>query len=215
MQIYLLCCIVAVLLFCRFVLFVIYKNKLLQVNSIFRVVFSRMEITLRQWIESCLSFKYISNFSSIVCIIAYYTNAYQIFFILAPLMITNLIFTFILEWFDLDELVKGVFAIQNHSQNTQQNTIQNISYIKNQFLILNTFWHIIPVLWLYHILNKEHLINIFKPNFMGMYLEASVISIIYFYFGSKNMVYGDINYSGYLILYFLVLLGVCCYLYFL
>ena len=164
-----------------------------------------MEITFRQWIESCLSFKYISNFSIIGCIIAYYTNAYQIFFILAPLLINNLIFTFILEWFDLDELVKSVFALQD--------TPQNISYIKNQFVILNTLWHLIPVLWLYHILNKEHLIDIFKPNFMGIYLEASVISLIYFYFGSKNMVYGDINYSCYLIFYFLVLLGICCYLY--
>ena len=168
-----------------------------------------MEITFRQLIESCLSFKYISNFSIPVCIYAHYVNAYQIFFILTPLVITNLIFTFFLEWFDLDELVKSVFAIQNHSQNKPQ----NISYIKNQFLILNTFWHLIPVLWLYHILNKEHLINIFKPNFMGMYLEASVISIIYFYFGSKNMVYGDINYAWYLIFYFIMLLGVCCYLY--
>jgi hypothetical protein len=172
-----------------------------------------MEITFRQWIESCLSFKYISNFSIIACIIAYYTNAYQIFFILAPLLITNLIFTFILEWFNLDELVKSVFALQNTQQNTIQNTIQNLSYIKNQFVILNTLWHLLPVLWLYHTLNKEHLINIFKPNFMGMYLEAGVISLIYFYFGSKNMVYGDINYAGYLILYFLVLLSVCCYLY--
>ena len=194
-------------------IFVIYKNKLLQVNSIFTVVYFRMEITFRQLIESCLSFKYISNFSIIICIISYYVNAYHIFFILTPLVITNLIFTFILEWFDLDELVKSVFTIQNTIQNHSQNKPQNISYIKNQFLILNTFWHIIPVLWLYYILNKEHLINIFKPNFMGMYLEASVISIIYFYFGSKNMVYGDINYAGYLILYFLVLLGVCCYLY--
>ena len=168
-----------------------------------------MEITFRQWIESCLSFKYISNFSIIGCIIAYYTNAYQIFFILAPLLITNLIFTFILEWFDLDELVKSVFALQNR----QQDAPQNLSYIKNQFVILNTLWHLILVLWLYHILNKEHLINIFKPNFMGIYLEASVISLIYFYFGSKNMVYGDINYSCYLIFYFLVLLGICCYLY--
>ena len=168
-----------------------------------------MEITFRQWIESCLSFKYISNFSIIGCIIAYYTNAYQIFFILAPLLITNLIFTFILEWFNLDELVKSVFALQN----TPQNTIQNLSYIKNQFVILNTLWHLLPVLWLYHILNKEHLIDIFKPNFMGIYLKASVIILIYFYFGSKNMAYGNINYSCYLICYFLVLLSVCCYLY--
>lgn len=170
-----------------------------------------MEITFRQWIESCLSFKYISNFSIIICIIAHYTNAYQIFFILAPLLLTNLIFTFILEWFNLEELVKNVLNIQNIPLN--QNTKQNIKYIENQFLILNTLWHLIPLLWLYYILNKEHLITIFKPNFMGIYLESAVISLIYFYFGSKNMVYGNINYPCYLIFYFLVLLGVCCYLY--
>jgi len=170
-----------------------------------------MEITVRQWIESCISFKYISNFSIIVCIIAYYTNAYQIFFILAPLLLTNLIFTFILEWFNLEELVKSVFNIENIPLN--KNTLQNIKYIENQFFILNTLWHLIPVLWLYYILNKEQLIDIFKPNFMGIYLKSAVIGLIYFYFGSKNMVYGNIDYSCYLIFYFMVLLAVCCHLY--
>ena len=44
---------------------------------------------VKKWL-SYISFRYISNFSIIVCIFAYYTNEYSIFFILAALVITNL-----------------------------------------------------------------------------------------------------------------------------
>jgi len=165
-----------------------------------------MEITLRQWIESCLSFKYISNSSIIICLIAYYTNAYSLFFILAPIVITNLILILFLEYNSLDELVNTVF-------NLQKATKKEVEDIKTQFVILNTLWHALPVLWLYYILNKDNLIYVFKPNFMGVFLQCSVICILYFYFGSKNMIYGNINYSSYFILYLITLLGVCSYLY--
>jgi hypothetical protein len=165
-----------------------------------------MEITLRQWIESCLSFKYISNSSIIICLIAYYTNAYSLFFILAPIVITNLILILFLEYNSLDELVNTVF-------NLQKATKKEVEYIKTQFVILNTLWHALPVLWLYYILNKDNLIYVFKPNFMGVFLQCCAICLIYFYFGSKNMIYGDINYSSYLILYLITLLSVSSYLY--
>jgi hypothetical protein len=165
-----------------------------------------MEITLRKWIDSCLSFKYISNFSIIASIIAYYTNAYTIFFILAPIIITNLIFILILEYNNLDTLVKTLFHLENISYQELQN-------IKFKFVILNTIWHILPIFWLYHILNKENIIYIFKPNFMGIFLQSCIICIIYFYFGSINRIYGNINYSSYLVIYLILLLGVCIYLY--
>jgi hypothetical protein len=165
-----------------------------------------MEITLRKWIESCLSFKYISNFSIIACLIAYYTNAYSIFFILAPIIITNLFLILILEYNDLDTFINTVFNLENASK-------KDIETIKTQFVILNTIWHILPIIWIYHILNKDNLIYIFKPNFMGIFLQCCLIIVVYFYFGSINQLYGDINYASYLVVYLVVLLGVCIGLY--
>lgn len=165
-----------------------------------------MEITLRKWIESCLSFKYISNFSIIACLIAYYTNAYSIFFILAPIIITNFFLILILEYNDLDTLINTVFNLENASK-------KDIETIKTQFVILNTIWHILPIVWLYHILNKDNLIYVFKPNFMGIFLQCCFIIVVYFYFGSINQLYGDINYASYLVVYLVILLGVCIGLY--
>jgi hypothetical protein len=164
-----------------------------------------MEITLRKWLESCLSLKYISNFSIIICIIAYYTQAYSIFFILAPLIITNLIIILLLEYNNLDTLVETIFHLENNSPDLES--------IKTQFVIFNTIWHILPVFWLYHIITKENIINLFKPNFMGIFLQSCSIGILYFYFGSSARIYGNINYTGYMVIYLVVLLGVCIWLY--
>ena len=173
---------------------------------------------VKKWL-SYISFRYISNFSIIVCIFAYYTNAYSIFFILAALVITNLILILFLEYFDLDKLFIGISNINNANANirglkdSDSNNIDLYNYSKMQFVIFNTLWHIIPVIWLYYIFNKDNLIYTFKPNFMTIFFQASIIILIYFYFGSKNMVYGDINYAGYLIIYCIILLGVSYSLY--
>ena len=169
-----------------------------------------MEITLYNWfdiwLECCLSFKYISNFSIIVCIIAYYTHAYSIFFILAPIIITNLFLVIILEYNDLDTLVKTIFHLENATPKELEN-------IKTQFVLFNTIWHILPLFWLYHILTKENIIYVFRPNFMAIYLQCCFIGVLYFYFSSISKIYGDINYNGYLVMYLVVLLGVCIWLY--
>ena len=72
-------------------------------------------ITLRQWIEKCFTFKYISNFSIIICILAYYMNAIDIVFVLAPLIITNLILILVLENIDLNKLIYNLFPNYNNT----------------------------------------------------------------------------------------------------
>jgi hypothetical protein len=164
-----------------------------------------MEITLKQWISSALSCKYISNFSIIACVIAYYTNAYPLFFLLMPIIISNLILIVLLEYNDLDTLVKTIF-------NINPLTPQEVEQFKNlvfQFIIFYTIWHILPILWIYYTLQRDNLVYLFKPNYMNIFLQSCLLVVIYFYFSSKNKLYGDINYPGYLVIYIIVLLGTC------
>ena len=178
-----------------------------------------MKITLRQWIEKCISFKYISNFSIIIGILAYYTNLYSIFFILASLIITNCIVIIILEFYNFDELFNKIVIYcgdgngDGDGDGNSDGNCDGDGGIKMQFMILNTLWHVLPVIWLYYILNKDRLISVFKPNFIAVFFQAVILSLIYFYFGSTNKIYGNINYLGYLILYYIILLAVCCNLY--
>lgn len=155
-------------------------------------------------IEKSLSFKYISNLSIIVTLFAYYTNAYYILFIFLPLMITNLIVICILELYDIDTLIKTIFNVTE---------IDNTTRI--QFAIINTLWHLLPILWIYHMIVKDNLIDIFRPNMMEMFLICCVICIIYFYYGSQAKIYGNINYASFLVIYICLLLGVCSSIYFL
>ena len=123
------------------------------------------KITLRDWFESCVSFKYLSNFSIIVCVLAYYTNVYWIFFLCIPLIIANLILIVLLEYNDLDTLVKSVFNLENgdaRDASDSPNSINCMPKSKLLFVILNTLWHIVPLLWLRYILDKDNLIYIFK-----------------------------------------------------
>lgn len=166
---------------------------------------SIQSLTIRQYIEGCLSFRYLSNISIIVAIISYYTRAYPIFFITIPLIITNLIIIIILQWFNTNELIKGVFKLDNNSSlETQINTNSQF-----QFILLNTIWHIAPVIWLYGILNRDNIIQIFRPNFMGIFLECAFIGIVYFYCSSIMKLYGNINYIWYGGIYFIVLFITC------
>ena len=55
-----------------------------------------------------VSFRFISNLSIIVSIIAYYMNAYDILFIVAPLVIVNCILIVYIMVTDLDEVMKGI-----------------------------------------------------------------------------------------------------------
>lgn len=147
--------------------------------------------TTKQWLELLLSLKYIGNLGIYGLLLSYYTQAYTIFLILIPIVITNALVMLGLEWFNGDELAAAMV-------NTQD---------KNKFILLNTIWHILPLLWLWYILQRDNIIELFKPNFMGCYLAGVGFAIIYFYFASNGKYYGDIDYIKYMLMYVIVLLG--------
>ena len=174
-------------------------------NSVNNIEEQNNVISVNKWLELCFSCRYISNSAWFIALLAYYTQAYHIFLFMVPLIINNFILVIILLWNNLDDFIIGLLNI------TKQN--ENYENIKNQFIILSVFWHIILVIWVYYILNKDNLIKLFKPNFMYIYFVCIIIVLIYFYFGSKNKIYGEINYLSYLIIYTISLLGICYYLF--
>jgi hypothetical protein len=155
-----------------------------------------MEISIKKWISLMISFKYLSNFAIITGILAYYTQAYTWFFFMIPMIITNFIVMCYLEWCDSDTLTKAILNIN-----------ENNSELKYKFIFLNTIWHLIPILWIWYILKKDNIIELFRPNFMGSILAGITIALIYFYFASNGKYYGDINYVSYLMIYIIVLFG--------
>jgi len=166
-----------------------------------------ISISIKDYLIACLSFKYISNATIITSLIAYYTNAYYIFFITIPLMITNMIIILLVQWFNMPELINGIFS--NKIKNDSDNNVDFDDTSIFKFAILNILWHLIPILWLYSVLHRDNLIDIFKPNFMGIFLICCVISIFYFYYSIKMNIYGNINYIWYGALYMLILF-ICC-----
>lgn len=163
-------------------------------------------ISLWFYIKSGLTFRYISNLSIIVCILAYYMEAFDIFFIFAPLVFVNLFVIALILINDFDALITKVLSkILPYKKDRD-----NQSYLFGLFIIL---WHIIPVFWIMYILQSQDIVKIFHPNFMSIFLKSSIVPIIYYYFEIDLKVYGNINYLFYLIIYFIMLLATCFYLY--
>jgi hypothetical protein len=165
------------------------------------------EISLSYIINLVLSFRFISNLAIFVSIISYYTNAYDIFFHFIPLLIVNFIMIIFMQFYNLDELMDRYLEDILPDKKDRDE-------LKPQVVLFTTLWHFIPLLWLMYILQSQDIINIFHPNFMGIFLKSSLIPIIYFYFESKLRVYGDINYLAYYIVYFILLFTTCIYLYY-
>ena len=159
------------------------------------------------WIKSMLSFRYISNLSIIISIIAYYMNAYELFFIFSPLIIVNFILISCILFTNLDDFMKTILEKYLPTKTDRDN-------YKLQFIIFIIVWHLLPIIWLFYILEKENLIKLFRPNFMGVYLKSILIPILYYYYESNDYIYGNINYLLYLIMYIILLLSVCVYLFF-
>jgi hypothetical protein len=164
------------------------------------------EITLSFWIKLALSFKYISNFSIIIGVLAYYMNAMQLFFICAPLIIVNFIIITIIQIFELDALVEGIFGKYIKDKKKREE-------VYSDYVILSNIWHFAAVFWLYLILNNG-LIRAYKPNFMGIFFLSILVPIIYFIVEQKHKIYGDINYISYLIMYVIFLFIACIKLYY-
>lgn len=158
------------------------------------------------WIKSMISFRFISNLTIIISIIAYYMNAYEILFIFSPLLIVNLILISCILFTNLDNFMKTILEKYLPNKSNRDN-------YKILFIIFIIVWHLLPIIWLFHILEKDNLIKLFRPNFMGIYLKSILIPILYYYYESNEYIYGNINYLLYLILYIILLLGVCIYLY--
>lgn len=157
-----------------------------------------MTVTTRKWLESILSLKYMSNFCIYAAVISYYTRAYWIFLALIPLLISNAIVMFVLEWFNSSELTQAVLESKDEQY---------------KFIFLNTVWHILPLLWVWYVLQHDNLVDIFRPNFMGIFLAGAIFGIVYFYFASNGKYYGEIDYARYMVIYIITLLGCCIGLY--
>jgi hypothetical protein len=165
---------------------------------------SEKGITLKMLLKMVLDVKYLSNISILGLLITYYTNSYHGFMLFLPLVVTNFIVVLILQWLDLDKYMKKIFGDGNGDSKSSNELA---------FVTLNTLWHIIPCLWVYHVLQRDNWIAIFRPNFMYVFLASSVIAIIYFYFSAQLELYGDVNYMRYGVMYMIVLLGVCVWLF--
>ena len=158
------------------------------------------------WLKSILSFRFISNLSIIVCVISYYMNSYELLFIFAPLIIVNFILISYILLTNLDDFMDTILTkYLPHKEDRDK--------YKLQFIIFVILWHLLPIFWVFHILEKENLIKIFRPNFMGIYLKSILIPILYYYYQSNAKLYGNINYMMYFICYIILLLSICIYLY--
>jgi hypothetical protein len=163
-------------------------------------------LSLEYYIKSFLSFRYLSNVSIIVCFLSYYMGAYEVFLTFIPLVIVNFIVINIVQIFNFDELIIGTLGkILPNNKDRYANT--------PRFVILNELWHLIPIFWIYYILQSQNLINIFRPNFMSVFFKSSLLVIIYYYFEVNMEIYGKINYEVYLILYIIILLTTCFFLF--
>ena len=158
------------------------------------------------WVKSVLSFRFISNISIIISILAYYMRAYEILFIFAPLMIVNFIMITYILFTNLDDFMKTILEKYLPNKKSRDN-------YKIQFIIFIIVSHLLPLVWLYYILEKDNLCKIFRPNFMGIYLKSVMLPILYYYYQGNNKIYGNINYLIYFIFYIILLLSSCIFLY--
>ena len=167
---------------------------------------NKKNLPLWFYIKTALTFRYISNLSIIICILSYYMDALNIFFIFAPLIIVNFIMITLILINDYDAFI--ICILGNIYPDKKDRDEQ--SYFLVLFII---FYHLLPVLWLLYIIQKDDLIKIFHPNFMSIFFKSAILPIIYYYFEIELKVYGDINYLFYSIIYFILLLATCYYLY--
>lgn len=170
-----------------------------------------MELSIKKLLTLALSMKYITNATILFAIVGYYTQAYNIFLVSIPLLITNAIVISLVQWFNANELVSAVLDVSSDTQYPNQKSL--VESQKTKFIFFNTIWHWLPLAWVWYILNKDNLIEVFRPNFMGCFLAGSIFGIIYFYFASQGKYYGNIDYHKYLIIYVIILFitSVCVY----
>ena len=161
---------------------------------------NKLDITFLDWIKFVLSFRYISNISIVVAVLAYWMQAYEVFFICIPLIITNFVGFVLLTIFDLDKYMQGILG-------RVTNDLEVINSYKPHFVIFNIIWHTVPLFWIYSVLTRENLVQLFRPNFMSMFLKSALVAIVYFYYERDIEPYGKVDYLWYFIVYMMVLFG--------
>ena len=167
---------------------------------------TEMKPSSKKWLYLALSMKYITNATILASVVGYYTQAYWIFLVSIPLLITNAIVITLLEWFNSYELTAAVLDIPaSHPELIKESNVK--------FIFINMFWHLVPLAWVWYILGKDDLIKVFRPNFMGCFLAGASFGIGYFYFASQGKYYGEIDYLWYMVVYIIVLFTVCVSLY--
>lgn len=157
------------------------------------------EPSCKKWLSLALSMKYITNITILASIIGYYTQAYWIFLVSIPLLITNAIVMTLVEWFNSYELTAAILDIP-----ASQPELIKASNVK--FTFINIFWHWVPLTWVWYILARDNLIEVFRPNFMGCFLAGAAFGICFFYFASNGKYYGEIDYLWYMVVYVIVLI---------
>lgn len=157
------------------------------------------------WLKLAISFKYISNISIIIAVLAYYMNAMPVFFILAPMIITNSIVLPITQIYEGDKLVTGMLS------EYIPDAVERAQY-KTQLIVLTNLWHFIGLIWLYNVMTRG-IIQVYSPNFMGIFFMSSVLVLFYFMILMKKKPYGDIDYMTYLLIYMIVNFAMCVLLF--
>ena len=166
----------------------------------------KLEPSPKKWLSIALSMKYITNATIIASLVGYYTQAYWIFLVSIPLLITNAIVITLVEWFNSYELTAAVLDIP-----ASQPAL--IKALNVKFTFINMVWHWVPLAWVWYILGRDDLIEVFRPNFMGCFLAGAIFGISYFYFASQGKYYGEIYYLWYMVVYVIVLFTVCISVY--
>ena len=168
--------------------------------------FPNKQLSLSFYIKSITSFSFLTNIAIIVSILAYYMNAIEIFFIFAPLIIVNFITSNVVQLFNFDEFMLGLLQKELPNKEDRDKAIPKYAFF-------GFLWHLLPLLWLIYILDKDDIIKIFHPKFMEVFLKSAIIPILYYYYEKDLKIYGELNYLFYLIIYILLLLASCYYLY--
>ena len=101
-------------------------------------------LSLKFYIKTALSFRYVSNLSIIVSIFAYYMNALELFFIFMPLVIVNFIVIILVQIFNFNDLMLGLLQKELPNKADRDKAIP-------KFTLFNFLWHFLPVLWIIYI----------------------------------------------------------------
>jgi hypothetical protein len=95
------------------------------------MTFQNSKLGIGFYLKSALTFRYLSNLSIIVTILSYYMNAFDIFFIFAPLVFVNMILIIIVQILNYDEFIEGILGKNKENNSTSFVIFLNSLYIES------------------------------------------------------------------------------------